>query len=64
MSAASEESADVLHVHPLSDLIEHDTSTTEPDCVCWPEVRPVEREDGSMGWLLVHHSLDGREASE
>ncbi|HEY6117247.1 MAG TPA: hypothetical protein VI172_14945 [Candidatus Dormibacteraeota bacterium] len=50
-----------LHVAPQRDLIDHDTSTTEPDCVCGPEVRPAAQDDGSMGWLLVHHSLDGRE---
>lgn len=50
-----------LHVTPQRDLVGHDTSTTEPDCACGPEVRPVTQEDGSMGWLLVHHSLDGRE---
>lgn len=53
-----------LHVTPQHDLVDHDTSTTEPDCVCGPEVRPVIQDDGSMGWLLVHHSLDGREKGE
>jgi hypothetical protein len=55
---------DTLHVTPTIDLVDHDTSTTEPDCVCGPEVRPVTQDDGSMGWLLVHHSLDGREQAE
>jgi hypothetical protein len=50
-----------LHAHPLNDLIEHDTSTNEPECPCGPEVRPVMGGDGSVGWVLVHHSLDGRE---
>lgn len=54
----------VLHVCPAGDLVEHDTATTEPDCVCGPTVQPVERGDGSMGWLIVHHSLDGREQPE
>ena len=53
--------ADELHIVPLNDLVEHDT---EADCVCVPEQRPVTREDGSVGWLVVHHSLDGREATE
>jgi len=52
---------DVLHVAPQRDLVDHDTSTAEPDCVCGPEARPAPQEDGSVGWLLVHHSLDGRE---
>ena len=53
-----------LHVTPTADLVGHDTSTAEPDCVCRPEVRPASQEDGSMGWLLVHHSLDGREHAD
>jgi hypothetical protein len=54
----------VLHVRPVGDLICHDTSTGEPDCVCGPEVRPEKRQDGSVGWLIVHHALDGREQRE
>lgn len=54
----------MLHVHPLGDLIEHDTRTAEADCLCGPETQPVKRDDGSMGWLIVHHSLDNREARE
>lgn len=56
--------ADVEHVHPLDDLIEHDTATEEPDCVCGPTVRPEKQDDGSIGYLIVHHSLDGRELRE
>jgi hypothetical protein len=55
---------DTFHVTPIHDLVDHDTSTTEPDCVCGPEVRPATQEDGSVGWLLVHHSLDGREQAD
>jgi hypothetical protein len=50
-----------LHVLPAADLIEHETTE---DCPCGPKAEPVERDDGSMGWLHVHHSLDGREATE
>lgn len=50
------------HVYPTGDLIEHNTD--DDSCLCGPELQPVEREDGSYGWLLVHHSLDGREANE
>jgi hypothetical protein len=46
------------HVVPVDDLVEHDDSE---DCVCGPTTEPVKREDGSMGWLVVHHALDGRE---
>lgn len=54
-------SADDVHVMPIDDLIEHDEAD---DCVCVPRLDPVEREDGSIGWVIVHHSLDGREATE
>ena len=50
------------HVYPTNDLLEHDTATD--DCLCGPAMEAVPREDGSMGWLITHHSLDGREASE
>ena len=52
--------SDVMHVFPVDDLVEHDTETSEPDCVCGSEVQPVVREDGSVEWLLVHQALDGR----
>lgn len=52
----------MLHVHPVGDVVEHDTSGDE--CICGPTTEPVFREDGSTGWLIVHHSLDGRERSE
>ena len=52
---------DEVHVHPLADLIEHGLTD---NCPCGPEQRPVKREDGSVGWLVVHHSLDGREKQE
>lgn len=50
-----------LHVIPLNDLIEHETTDT---CPCGPDDRLVPRLDGSVAWLTVHHSLDGREHSE
>lgn len=49
------------HVMPLADLVEHEDSE---DCVCGPTPNPVKREDGSVGWVHVHHSLDGRELRE
>lgn len=54
--------SETIHVEPVNDPIEHDTSGG--DCVCGPTTTPVEREDGSMGWVVTHHSLDGREAHE
>lgn len=53
--------ADTLHVVPTGDLIEHDTSTDQPDCLCGPRIELVSRPGRSDGWLIVHSSLDGRE---
>lgn len=51
-----------VHVTPVNDLIEHEISE---DCPCGPSPDAVRRDDGSVGWvLLLHHSLDGREAHE
>lgn len=50
-----------LHVLPVGDLIDH---TTSDDCPCGPRAEAVHRGDGSYGWLIVHHSLDGREEFE
>jgi len=49
------------HVVPVDDLIAHDVSE---DCICGPECIPVERDDGSIGYIYSHHSLDGRELLE
>jgi hypothetical protein len=49
------------HIVPAGDLIEHETSDA---CVCGPTSNPVRRADGSFGWVVVHHSLDGREQAE
>lgn len=46
------------HIIPVDDLIDHDP---ESDCICGPTLKPVARGDGSYGWLLIHHALDGRE---
>lgn len=54
--------SDTWHVYPVNDHIEHDTDTD--DCVCIPDQRAVKRADGSIGWIAVHHSPDGRELSE
>lgn len=50
------------HVEPVNDLIDHDTTTDE--CICGPLIESVPRDDGSMGWIVTHHSLDGRELKE
>lgn len=53
---------DTVHTFPVNDLIEHDTSGEE--CVCGPTVEAVMYDDGSNGWHVLHHSLDGRESNE
>ena len=50
------------HVVPTGDLIAHDTDGG--NCPCGPTAEPVKRDDGSVGWVIVHHSLDGRESNE
>jgi len=49
-----------VHVYPLNDLVEHDIEGE--DCVCGPDVELVSAIDD--GWLVTHHSLDGREEHE
>jgi hypothetical protein len=49
-----------LHVLPVGDLIVHEHADGT-DCPCGPTAEPVKATDGSMGWMYVHHSLDGRE---
>lgn len=51
-----------VHVYPERDLVEHDTDSDE--CVCGPTVEAVPDDEGGFGWLLLHHSLDGRELTE
>lgn len=55
-------SSDTLHVYPVGDVVAHDSAGDS--CVCGPTMEPVARPDGSVGWLVVHHSLDGREQRE
>jgi hypothetical protein len=50
-----------VHVEPINDLVDHEDSD---ECPCGPTVEPVPRDDGSVGWLVIHHSLDGRERFE
>lgn len=52
----------IVHVLPNNDLIEHEDEGD--DCPCGPTLEPVPCVDGSMGWVVTHHSLDGREANE
>ena len=49
------------HVVPCNDLITHTLADT---CPCGPAEQSVLRDDGSIGWVTVHHSLDNREHAE
>ncbi len=51
-----------VHVLPVNDLIEHED--VGDGCPCGPTVEPVEADDGVIGWIITHHSLDGRELLE
>lgn len=56
------------HVVPVDDLIEHETEMTSDHlldrrCPCGPTPEAVKRDDGSVGWVIRHHSLDGRETA-
>lgn len=53
-----------VHVVPERDLIEHDSSTDQADCVCGPAVECVPAAAGPDGWVITHHALDGREQRE
>lgn len=55
--------ADHVHIMPINDLVEHEADD-DGECPCGPEVQPVEREDGSIGWVYVHNALDGRDLEE
>ena len=52
----------IHHIVPVADVVEHDTSGD--DCVCGPRFEEVKAESVTMGWLVIHSSLDGREAQE
>lgn len=54
------EQAEGVHVLPLGDGIDH----PDEDCICGPAVEPVKQEHGGIGWIITHHSLDGREHLE
>jgi hypothetical protein len=46
---------------PPEDDIQHELTD---DCPCGPSSLPVVDVDGVVGWVIVHHSLDGREQRE
>ncbi len=46
-----------VHVMPSGDAVAHEIAE---DCVCGPRLEFV---PGARHWLVVHHSLDGRESA-
>lgn len=61
--ARTRDGGDHVHVVPLADLIVHDEGP-DGDCMCGPSTEPCERDDGTIGWLYTHYSLDDRERDE
>ena len=53
----------IIHVVPVGDLIEHATHLGAGlSCICGPKAEAVTVDDPrTMGVLVVHNSLDGRE---
>jgi hypothetical protein len=51
----------VVHVIPLDDVVPHDRID---DCLCGPTSECIPKDNGPDGWVVTHHSLDGREANE
>lgn len=50
--------ADEMHVLPVGDRVAHDEAW---DCVCGPFVESGIRGDNTVGRVIIHHSVDGRE---
>ncbi|WP_375425477.1 hypothetical protein [uncultured Friedmanniella sp.] len=60
---AHTEDGDHVHVTPFNDLLEHEVDD-DGSCVCGPTIEPAPRNNGSYGWSIIHHTLDGRESAE
>jgi hypothetical protein len=50
----------MLHVYPLDDIEEHDTSDNGNTCKCDPQV--IIQDNAEI--IVVHNSFDGREGVE
>lgn len=50
--------------HEDSGWLVIEADTMWHDCVCGPDLECVPVPCGPDGWLVTHHSLDGREQSE
>lgn len=60
-SVRTRDDGDHVDILPLLDLVVHEE---DDDCVCGVTQQPCGRPDGTIGWMRVHHSADGREARE
>jgi hypothetical protein len=49
----------MIHIHPLNDIKQHDTTDTGNTCHCEPTVRVAGNE-----MFVIHNSFDGREGVE
>ena len=47
----------VTHIAPLTDVINHDTTSAEPTCPCRPDVQTTTESDGITDYVLTHHSV-------
>ena len=54
------EVANEVHVYPNKDTVQHEADA----CPCGALTEAVPRDDGSIGWVVTHWSLDAREAEE
>lgn len=51
----------VVHIVPIGDFLEHEHTD---ECACGPTSEVVIEEGRTDGWIVTHHSLDGRESRE
>ena len=57
----SDEEQYEIHVVPVNDLVGHEEAL---GCACGPDVETITHPEQGAGLLVIHHSLDGREAVE
>jgi hypothetical protein len=45
----------IVHIDAQADVVAHDTDSL--GCTCGPTVRPFRRDDGTLGWHVIHYHL-------
>ena len=60
MSWSVTEIRGAMHIIPVDDVVDH----LAKDCACGPTVEAVFLPGRHIGWMVTHHSLDGREDDE